>query len=99
MSLAFIENDFEATGSGDEITLSEKAFVRISGGVGTLAVQVQKDDDLERSLSDSDFITIESFDVTATEAVVKKVETGKRLRHRLKCTAYTSGTIVGRLNA
>lgn len=93
----YVSDSFSATGNGTEVVVRHKrgGLVRISGTfAGTIAIQVQTGNDLERTLTDSDFVTESEY----TEPSAKWIETPATLRWRAKCTAYTSGTAVVEIN-
>ena len=89
--------NYTATGNGGEVIIDEKSagLLRIGGTFsGTVQLQVQKGNDLQRTLAESDWITVSEY----TEPTVQNIEGAKRLRFRTKMSAFTSGQADVELN-
>lgn len=90
---------FTSTGNGGEVIIDDKrpGLLRIAGTFsGTIQLQVQRGNDLDRTLSsdDSDWVVDSEY----TESTSKLIDSPMRLRWRTKASALSSGTANAELN-
>lgn len=90
MSAAKVEESFTSVTAGSAMNTDGAFNISIDftsgSGVGTVA--------LERSFDGSTWHTVKEYTADAQEVG----DCPERIKHRLNCTAYTSGTISGRLS-
>jgi len=95
-----VSGTFTTTGDSEEIVLLGEFNVLISGGIATVAVQRSFDGGTTWYTISQDSAGTPASYTTSGGVVFNGVveEREARVKHRLSCTAYTSGTVTYRIS-